>query len=86
MGSLRPFIEARRCDGVKAKTINLGLGVVRHILNVAASEWACIAYKIKNDANVAGAHGRLPEYCRAGAAWYCSATAKDLVFSLLSRR
>ncbi len=39
MGSLQPFIEARRKDGVKAKTINLGLGVVRHILNVAASEW-----------------------------------------------
>jgi integrase len=39
MGTLRSFIEARRRDGVRAKTINLGLGVVRHILNVAASEW-----------------------------------------------
>ena len=39
MGTLQPFIEARRRDEVKAKTINLGLGVVRHILNVAASEW-----------------------------------------------
>ncbi|MGE5128120.1 MAG: tyrosine-type recombinase/integrase [Sphingomonadaceae bacterium] len=39
MGTLQPFIEARRKDGVKAKSINLGLGVVRHILNLAASEW-----------------------------------------------
>ena len=39
MGSLQSFIEARRQDGVKAKSINLALGVVRHILNVAASEW-----------------------------------------------
>ena len=39
MGTLQPYIEARRKDGVKAKSINLGLGVVRHILNVAASEW-----------------------------------------------
>jgi len=39
MGTLQSFVEARRKDGVKAKSINLGLGVVRHILNVAASEW-----------------------------------------------
>ena len=39
MGSLRPFIEARRKGGVKTKTINLALGVVRHVLNLAASEW-----------------------------------------------
>jgi len=39
MGTLQSYIDARRKDGVKAKTINLGLGVVRHILNVAASEW-----------------------------------------------
>lgn len=39
MGSLQPYIESRKRDGVKAKSINLGLGVVRHILNVAASEW-----------------------------------------------
>jgi hypothetical protein len=32
MGTLQSFIEARRRDGVRAKTINLGLGVVRHIL------------------------------------------------------
>lgn len=39
MGTLRPFIEARRKAGRKAKTVNLALGVVRHILNLAAAEW-----------------------------------------------
>ena len=39
MGTLRTFIEARRRHGNKAKTINLALAAVRHILNVAASEW-----------------------------------------------
>ena len=39
MGTLRCFIETRRRQGVKSKTINLALGVVRHILNMAASEW-----------------------------------------------
>lgn len=39
MGTLQPFIEARLKEGVKTKTVNLALGVVRHILNVAASEW-----------------------------------------------
>jgi len=39
MGTLQPFIEARRRDGIKTKSINLALGVVRHILNLAASEW-----------------------------------------------
>ena len=39
IGTLQPYIEARRRDEVKAKTIKQGLGVVRHILNVAASEW-----------------------------------------------
>lgn len=38
-GTLRPFIDARRRQGRKAKTINLALGIVRHILNLAASEW-----------------------------------------------
>ena len=38
-GTLQPFIEARRKKGIKAKSINLALGVVRHILNLAASEW-----------------------------------------------
>lgn len=39
IGTLQPFIEARRKAGRKAKTINLSLGVVRHLLNLAASEW-----------------------------------------------
>lgn len=39
MGTLQAFIEARRKEGVKAKSINLTLGCVRRILNLAASEW-----------------------------------------------
>jgi hypothetical protein len=39
MGSLQPFITRRRQEGVKFKTVNAALGVVRHVLNVAASEW-----------------------------------------------
>lgn len=39
MGSLQPYIEARKENGVKKRTINYGLQVVRHILNLAASEW-----------------------------------------------
>lgn len=39
MGSLQPYIEARRKSGVKSRTINFGLQVVRHILNLATSEW-----------------------------------------------
>lgn len=39
MGSLQPYIDARRQDGVKNRTINSGLQVVRHILNLAATEW-----------------------------------------------
>ncbi len=39
MGTLQPFIEARRKQRIKTKSINLALGVVRHILNLAASEW-----------------------------------------------
>ncbi len=47
MGSLQPFIESRRQkklnDGtfkvIKARTINYALQVVRHILNLASSEW-----------------------------------------------
>jgi len=38
-GTLRPFIDARRRQGRKAKTINLALGIVRHIHNLAAFEW-----------------------------------------------
>jgi integrase len=39
MGSLQPFIAARRKAGLKTRTINHGLQVVRHILNLAAGEW-----------------------------------------------
>jgi hypothetical protein len=39
MGTLQPYIEARRKQGIKTKSINIALGVVRHILNLAASEW-----------------------------------------------
>ena len=38
-GTLQPFIETRRRQGIKTKSINLALGVVRRILNLAASEW-----------------------------------------------
>jgi hypothetical protein len=34
--SLQPFIASRRADGVKTTTINLALGTVRRILNLAA--------------------------------------------------
>lgn len=39
IGTLQPFIESRRKDGVKSRTINYPLQVVRHILNLAAGEW-----------------------------------------------
>lgn len=39
MGAMQPFIEARRKTGVKSRTINHGLKVVRRILNLAAQEW-----------------------------------------------
>jgi integrase len=39
MGALQPYIEARRKEGVKTRTINHGLQVIRHILNLAAGEW-----------------------------------------------
>jgi integrase len=39
MGSLQQFVKKRRKDGVKARTINAGLQVVRHILNLASGEW-----------------------------------------------
>ena len=38
-GTLAPFIAARIKQGVKNKTVNLALGVVRRILNLAALEW-----------------------------------------------
>lgn len=39
MGTLRPFILEQQKKGKKTKTINLSLGTVRRILNLAASEW-----------------------------------------------
>lgn len=39
MGSLQAFIQARRKETVKMRTINYGLQLTRHILNLAASEW-----------------------------------------------
>jgi len=39
LGTLHPFIEARRQQGIKTKSINLALGVVRRILNLAARLW-----------------------------------------------
>lgn len=39
MGSLRVFIEQRKREGVKSRTINHGLQVTRRILNLAAGEW-----------------------------------------------
>lgn len=39
MGSLQPFIAKRRSEGVKSRSINNSLALIRHILNLAASEW-----------------------------------------------
>ncbi len=39
LGTLQPFIKARRKQGVKTKTINLALSVVRRILNLSARLW-----------------------------------------------
>jgi site-specific recombinase XerC len=39
MGNLRAFIARRRQDGVKTKTLNMALAVVRRVLNLASSEW-----------------------------------------------
>jgi integrase len=38
-GTLLPFIQSRQAEGRKTKTINLALGTVRHLLNLAATEW-----------------------------------------------
>jgi integrase len=39
MGTLQEFIAKRRNDGLKTKSINAALAVVRRILNLASSEW-----------------------------------------------
>lgn len=38
-GALAPYVAARLAEGRKNKTINLALGVVRRILNLAAASW-----------------------------------------------
>jgi hypothetical protein len=38
-GTLQPWIEERQREGAKMATINQGLAIVRHILNLAANEW-----------------------------------------------
>jgi integrase len=39
MGTLAPFIKARRKQKVKNRTVNAALQVVRQILNLAAADW-----------------------------------------------
>lgn len=39
MGSLQPFIDERKRKGVRQRTINKALQIIRHLLNLAASEW-----------------------------------------------
>ena len=39
MGSLQRLIEKRQKQGVKNQTINHSLALIRHILNLAASDW-----------------------------------------------
>lgn len=39
MGTLQSYIQDRRSQGVKNRTINYALQTVRHILNLAAMEW-----------------------------------------------
>jgi integrase len=39
MGSLQPFIAKRRSEGVRSRSINHSLAAIRHILNLAATEW-----------------------------------------------
>ncbi len=39
MGAMQLFIDDRRKSGIKTRTINHGLKIVRRILNLAVSEW-----------------------------------------------
>jgi len=41
MGSLEPYMNDRRRAGLKKRTINYGLAVVRRIMRLAADEWIC---------------------------------------------
>lgn len=38
-GAIAPYVAARKAEGRKNKTINLALGAVRRILNLAATSW-----------------------------------------------
>ncbi len=38
-GSLQPYISARRASGIKSKSINNALSIVRRILNLASRKW-----------------------------------------------
>ena len=38
-GTLQPYIAARRASGIKSKSINNALSIVRRILNLAARKW-----------------------------------------------
>jgi len=38
-GTLQPYITARRASGIKSKSINNALSIVRRILNLAARKW-----------------------------------------------
>ena len=39
MGSLQAFVAKRKTEGAKSRTINNTLALIRHILNLAESEW-----------------------------------------------
>lgn len=39
MGTLQPFIDDRKADGIKSSTVPRTLAVVRRILNLAARKW-----------------------------------------------
>jgi len=38
-GTLKEFVDERLADGISHKSINLSLGVLRHILNIAHKKW-----------------------------------------------
>jgi integrase len=39
MGTLMPYIEARKADGIKSRTVSRDLAVLRRILSLAARSW-----------------------------------------------
>jgi integrase len=38
-GTLKPYVDARLAQGISHKTINLSLGAIRRVLNLAARSW-----------------------------------------------